>query len=462
MLLTEAVVSHTLGLRYEDLPGSVVGAVKRTILDTLAVTIAGSSAEGIGPLVELIHAWGGRKESAIRVYGGKVPAPMAALANATMARALDLDDVHEKAVMHSSATIVPSAYVISEYSKSIRDTAINGKDFILAVALGSDLLCRLRLAGPGAPNEGGWASETPGALAVAAMGGRLLGFDEEKVLHALGIAYAQCSGNIQAITEGALTVRLQQGLSAMSGILSLMLADKGFTGVKKVFEGKHGYYALYMKGKYTPEALTEELGARFEVTNISTKFYPSCKYTHTAIYGALQLAKMHAIKPEEIEKITVTTTSYGYNVCGGERKIVPQTVPDAQFSFYYTVAAALVHGRVFIDDFTEEAIRNERVLSVARKVEVIEDPQKQKSESVLSPIDIEIVTKDGSRYKKSVDLVKGHPDSPIDFGDLAEKLTDCVPFSARDLPNMDTSAFIDCIKHLEESDDVTETLNYLN
>lgn len=307
MPLINDLALNAMRLRYEDLPESVIQAVKRSVLDTLAVTVAGSSADGVESLVSLIKGWGGTGESTILVYGGKVPAFTAALANSTMARARDLDDVHEPAAMHLSAAIVPSAFVISEYSRSIRNRLINGKDFIVAIALGSDFLCRLRLAGPGAGDEGGWSSETPAPLAVAMMGGKILGFDEEKICNSLGIAYAKCSGNIQAHIEGALTVRLQQGFGSMSGVLAVILADKGLTGAKDILEGKHGYYSLYMRGNYNPEALTKDIGKRFEISNVSIKPYPSCKYTHTAICGALQLAEENTIPPNDIRKVTITT-----------------------------------------------------------------------------------------------------------------------------------------------------------
>jgi 2-methylcitrate dehydratase PrpD len=461
MSIIDDLVHNALKLKFEDIPASVVEAVKMSVLDTLAVSIAGSSADGTEALVNLIKRMGGRKESTIFVYGLKVPAVTAALVNATMARARDLDDVHETAAMHLSATIVPSALAICEYSHENHKKAITGKDFITAIALGSDFLCRLRLAGPGGANEGGWSSETPAPLAVALMGSKMLGFDKEKILNSLGIAYAQCSGNIQAHSEGALTVRLQQGLGSMSGILSLLLADEGLTGARDVLEGKYGYYALYMRGRYNSDILIKDLGSRFEITNVSRKYYPCCKFTHTAIYGASQLAEENNLSTDDIKRVLITTSPYGYVLCGGEKKIIPQTVPDAQFSYYYTVAVVLHKKNVFIDDFSGEAIKNDKVLSMARRIEVISDPEKDKIKSVLSPIDILIETKDGRSYKKSVESVKGHPNNPMSFDDLFKKLEDCSVFSARPLSKLKINKIKELIEHLEKIDNVTTIMKYL-
>jgi 2-methylcitrate dehydratase PrpD len=461
MSVTHELVSHALKLKYEELPKPVIEAAKRSILDTLAVTVAGSSADGVEPLVELIKDWGGKSESTILVYGGKAPAFTVALANSTMARARDLDDVHEPAAMHLSASIVPAAFAISEYSRMAKNRAVSGKDLIVAIALGCDFLGRLRLAGPGAIAERGWSSETPAPLAVAMMGSKLLGFDEEKMLNALGIAYAKCAGNIQAHTEGALTVRLQQGFGSMSGVLSAVLAERGLTGPKDMLEGEYGYYPLYMNGHFTPEVLVGDLGQRFELTNVSIKPYPSCKYTHTAIYGALRLAEENKIRPEDVKKVTIRVKSHGYILCGEERKKAPQTVPDAQFSYYYTVGTAFVKGKVFIEDFTEDAIKNEEVLSMAQKVEVVVDPEKDKLESALSPVDIDVETKDRRHYKKSVESVKGHPHDPMSFGELTQKIKDCAAFSARPLSKESVSKVSQLVENLEEIDDVTMIVNYL-
>jgi len=455
------IVHHALNLKYDDLSKSVVDAVKRSVIDTLAVTIAGSSALGVEALAKLIKRWGGRKESTILVYGGKVPAFAAALANSTMARALDLDDVHEPAAMHLSAAIVPSAFVISEYSKSIKAKAISGKDFIAAIALGSDLLCRLRLAGPGAANEGGWSSETPAPLAVAIMGSRILGFDEEQMLNSMGIAYSQCSGNIQAHTEGVLTVRLQQGFGSMHGVLSVVLAEEGFTGAKDILDGVYGYYSLYMRGECNHNILAKNLGTVFEITNVSIKPYPCCKYTHKAIAGAIQLAEENTINPDSIERIVIKTNSHGYSLCGEISKQVPKNVPDAQFSYYYTTAVAFVKRKVFIDDFTETAIRNDEVLTLAGKITVYIDPDKDKMPGVLCPIDIEIQTKDGSRFYKSVETVIGQPENPMSFSDLSKRLQECTAFSAMPLAHDSVNQIMMMIEHLEEVDDVTGILKWV-
>ncbi|MBN2437890.1 MAG: MmgE/PrpD family protein [Deltaproteobacteria bacterium] len=455
MGIIDDIVVHTLETNFQRLPCFVVEQVKKSILDTIAVTIAGSSTDLTESLVNLVKSWGGREESSLLVFGGRIPASTAAMVNATLARARDLDDVHESAPMHVGAAVIPGGFAFAEYSKRILGKEITGKDFITAVTLGADFLCRLRLAGPGAANEGGWASETPVPLAVAMTGAKMFGCSYKKMLDCLGIAYAQCSGNIQAHTEGALTVRLQEGFATMSGVLSVMLAQEGFTGAKDSLEGKFGYYNLYMKGEYRPDVFREGLGTRYEISNVSVKPYPCCKYTHTAIFGALRLAEDNRVDWKTVKRVTIVIDKHGSNLCGGERKRTPQSVPEAQFSYYYTVASALVKGRVFIDNFTEEAIRDEDVLSMAKKIELCIDSDRDGTKEALCPVDISIETENGCRYSLNVATVKGHPDNPMSFDDVIKKLWECTAFSARPLAKGKIHQMIQSVRYMEEIDDVS-------
>ncbi|MFH0914795.1 MAG: MmgE/PrpD family protein [Chloroflexota bacterium] len=452
------MVRHVLKTRYGDLPQNVVERTKGAIIDTLGIAIAGSPAPGCPELVGLVKDWGGKPESTILAYGGKVPAPEAALANSTMARALDFADVHEggdgKGVGgFLSATIIPASFAVAEYSKK----SVTGKDFILATTLGSDLSCRLRMA----MTPHGWLAETFNPLGTAAAAGKLLGFDEEKMINGMGIAYAQCAGNMQAHTDGALTIRLQQGLAGRAGVFAAILAERGFTGAKNVLQGVYGLYPLYCRDEYDPAMVTDKLGEVFEVVNISGKPYPCCRQAHGAIYGTLEILREHGLKPGEVAEVTVTVGTTAYKrVADGEQKYKPRSVVDAQFSLPYTVATALLKGDVFIADFTEEAIKNQQTLGFARRVKVRLDPELDKL-SEIPPNSVEITTRDGKRYSKYVEYVKGHPKNPMSMAEYIDKFRKCVPFSAKPIPEGNVMKVIEMAERLEEVADVTEIVKQL-
>ena len=122
-------------IRYEDLPRDVVEATKKEILDLLGVMVGGFSQPGVKELYEIVTDWGGKEESSIIASSRKVPAPNAAHVNATMAHALDYDDVHESALMHPGITIIPTCLAIGE-----RKGRLTGREFIACTALGVDMM----------------------------------------------------------------------------------------------------------------------------------------------------------------------------------------------------------------------------------------------------------------------------------------------------------------------------------
>src|SRR3954471_2263634 len=92
-----ALATHATSTGYDALPAATVAATKRDILDTFGCILGGSGAPGIDALFEMVDHWGGREESGVILRGRRLPAPQAALLNASMGHALDFDDTHDTA-----------------------------------------------------------------------------------------------------------------------------------------------------------------------------------------------------------------------------------------------------------------------------------------------------------------------------------------------------------------------------
>jgi 2-methylcitrate dehydratase PrpD len=292
--------------RYEDLPSDVVDATKKEILDLLGVALGGASQPGAAQVCALVKEWGGKEESSVIGSKQKIPAPNAAQANATMAHALDFDDVHEAAVMHPGIASIPVVLAVGEAEGNL-----SGKEVITSTALGVDMMCRLALATtPGrSPIELGWhLTSLFGFMGAAATAARTMRLDEEKVVDAIGIGYHQCAGNGQCVKDGALTKRLGPGFAVRGGITAALMAKAGVTGAKNALEGEWGFYKQYMHGDYSREILTAELGKRFEGVNVAIKPYPCCRGIHPAIDAALALAIGEDIRSKDIREIVLSVT----------------------------------------------------------------------------------------------------------------------------------------------------------
>lgn len=454
MSATDELVSYTETLRYEDLPLQAVEAVKTHVLDTFSAIIAGSAAEGPKNLVKLVKEWGGRAEGTIFVYGDKVPLPHAAWVNASMSRGFDFESLVGGGATHVPGSIVPAAFAISEYSQAFKNKVINGRDLIVAIALGIDLNWRLRVAGIGGSTVmgGGWLAETFSPPAIAALGGKLLGFDREKIANAMGVGYNQCCGHYGATVGegGGLMAQISQGLGTKAGVLSVLLADRGFTAFKEVIDGRWGLYRMYANGKYDPHILVGGLGKRFEQLNPNIKRYPGCGATQAPVYAALELAREHNIRAEDVAKVRVRVAEVPYRLVG-ENKGKPLTPSDALWNNRYSTAVALVKGKIFVDDFNEEAIRNPQVLELLQRVEVELD----KSLTQTGGLEIEIKTRDGKAYQKKGQIMP----PPMSRAEIVEKFKSCNRFSVKPLPEKSVESFIQMVNKLEDVDNVTRIIS---
>ncbi len=234
MDLTDALADHVVRTRFEDLPQEIVEKAKLFTLDSLGLAVAGSRAPGVPQVAELMAEMDGKPEATVLYFGHRLPVMDAAFVNSTMIDALDFDDIHEEAVVHPSCLMVPVALAIAEQGHPV-----HGRDLITAMALGTDISCRLGLAlisGAGFIRTG-----ICGIYGAAATAAKLRNCTKEETVNAMGIAFSQAAGNLQAVVDGALVKRMQPGFMVRSGIFSVLLAERGISGPAGTMEGKYGY-----------------------------------------------------------------------------------------------------------------------------------------------------------------------------------------------------------------------------
>ena len=454
------LVRNLIKIRYEDIPPEVLDATKKGILDTFAAMLAGTSAQGCPEVVAQALEWGGKEESTVFHYGKKVPAFLAALANGMMARAVDFDDVFEPGTMHASASIIPAVLAAGEMQG-----ALSGRQFLAAVTLGIDMICRM-----------GRTNRIPSGLSgmnvtfqyacfgCAGVVGRVLGLDEEKMVHAMGLAYSQTAGNSQNLLEGTLATRFSQGLAAQAGVYAAVFARRGITAAREVLEGKFGYYPVYQRGEYDVRSLLDGLGERFEGVNVTLKKYPCCMHSHAAIDALLDISDEQGLNCDDVDRVTVKINQQGFNfVCLPlEKTRLPRSIPEAQFSLPYAAATALVKRKVFLDNFTEEQIRNPRVLQVAQRVDCLVDPELDKRyPASVTPAIVEVRTKKGKIFSRRVVERRGSPTNPLTMEEIEEKFRQCTRFARNPLPEDRIEEILLFLRGMEDQDDVTRILSLL-
>jgi len=438
-----------VGTNYEDLPSNAVDYAKHCILDTLGVIIGGSSMEGIPAVVGLVKETGGKPESVIPFYGGKVPAPQAGLAIGPMSRAMDFGDVHEEAG-HCSEYTVSTLLAAT----GLKDK-VTGKEFITAFVVGQEVLIRIGIAfkvvSRGLPTGRSCGHSIFGSVAAA---GKLLGLSLEELENAQGIARKMTQPHAMHLPV-SLMIRVEHGLNSQDAINACLLTERGITGPRQeVLLGPAGYLA-FAEWETDPDALTKGLGEEWEMAATMMKPYTSCKATHTTIYGILEQMKEHNFKAEDIASIDVDESSTNWSiVCiPKELKWNPQTAPECQFSMPYTLAIAAYCGDVFLDAYTPQAMSRQDVRELMTRISARED-----SSLPLRAARINTALKDGRKCSGEYLYVKGHPRNPFTEPELIDKFKKCVPYSAFKLSDAVVDSVINAALNLEEVDDVVSAL----
>jgi 2-methylcitrate dehydratase PrpD len=437
-----------------SLPKPVQDAVRANLFDTLVCAVAGSSAPGVAEVRGLVGEWGGTPQASVLVFGERLPAHHAAWLNGTMAHARDYDDTHDAAVLHAGVSVIPAALAAAELRGGIA-----GSELIAAVAAGLETICRLGVATRLPVIESGFIyTGLLGHFGATVAASRALGLDEAQTVNALGIDYSMVAGNHQVTRDAALTKRMQPGFSAMSAVIAVQLARRGIRGAQATFEGIDGFFRVYLRDQVDRVKVREGLGERFELTQLSYKPYPCCRFNHTAIEAALRLREALGGRVDKIKSIRVGLNHQAYQaVCTPEAiRYSPRTVVQAQFSIPYTVAAAMIDGQVGLSHFTDRLAERGDIIAFAQKVQPRVDAQiEARYGRSISPAEVEVELADGRVLREWVELPLGHPDRPMSPADFDRKAADCFRVSAQAMDSGSLSHLRQCIDQLHQLPDAT-------
>lgn len=447
------LADYASSLQLSQLPASAIRATKLDIFDTLATTMAGTTAPGVGELLDLLAEWGGKEQATVLVHGKRVLAHDAAWVNATMAHATDFDDTHDVAMLHAGVTVIPAALAAAELVGGV-----GGDELLVGITAGLDVVCRLGLASNIGIVESGFIfTQLLGTFGATLAAGRVMGLSSAEMVDALGIAYSQTAGNYQVIRDSALTKRMQPGFAARAAVISVQMAKKGIRGTQNTFQGVDGFYRVYLRDRYNPEVVTAGLGSRFEHENLSFKPYPCMRPLHVPIDAALAARRQWQLRPDQIHRVEVRFNEHTYSAgCTPvEAKQAPRTPIDAQFSIPYVIAAALAHGRVGLTDFTWAGVARQEVLDLAAKVHGVVDEELERGwRARVCPVVIRVDTTDGQRLELRVD--QAHEMNQAEF---ADKLADCISASGRPMRHGTAANITSLVDRLESLSDISELVD---
>lgn len=444
---SEALCGFAARLRFADLTDAVVTKAKVHLLDTLGAALASSSLPFASVTLAGVKRLSGT--GACTVFGSRaaLPPPWAALVNGVLAHGIDLDDTHLGSVVHVSCSVAPACLAVAEAR------GVSGEELLTGLVLGLETAIRVGLVAPGAFHERGFhPTGLCGVFASALATGVLQRLDAARLTDALGLAGSMAAGSLEFLSDGTWAKRLHAGWAAHGGIVAAELAAAGFRGPRGVFDGRFGLYRSHLgDGSWDVEALTRDLGRRWEVLDIALKPYPCCHFNHAFIDCAAQLQERASFKTDEIARIECFVPAAAMPVVcePPQTKRAPQSDYDAKFSLPYALASQLLRGHVDIDDFNEAAIREAAVLELAARVECVAEPTPEFPRRF--PGRLRITLRDGRILEHYEAINRGSAERPLDSAAVREKF---LRNAARALPVAQAHSLMDAVDGLEKMREV--------
>lgn len=400
--LDTARLPTTLRTKCEALLIDVVGlAVTARNEDYVRAALA--ACEDDGPCTAIGHA-------------RTLTAAGAAIVNGTAMHGEDFDDTFEGGPVHAGAVIVPA--VLAACERHQRD----GGAALLGIAVGVETMCRLATVAPTLTHKAGFhPTAVFGTMGAAAGVGAALKLNAKQLVDALGTAASMASGIIEYLAEGAWTKRLHAGWSAQAGLQAALLGRAGFSGPRTVFEGVHGLFHAFAhttKGDYA--ALTETFGDRWVTDTLAFKPYPCGTMTHPYIDCARRLAARGIRADDVVEMVCDVGEGTVHRLWEPlAAKQNPANGYAGKFSTPYCIAAGFVRGNVGLGDFTDAAVREQKVLALAHKVRYRIDPKNPYPKNFTGHI--RATLRDGSAVEERQPYMRGGAHEPLTDADIEEK-----------------------------------------
>ncbi len=449
---TRALAEFAAELTYDKIPPSVIKHIKLCLLDTFGCGLFGSTLPWAKVVADFVHELGGKKETTVWGHPFKVSAPNAALSNGTMVHSFELDDLHKTSIVHPGAIAVSPALAMAEHIGGC-----TGKEFLTAVIAGYEVAIRVGMSvGTSHLRRGFHPTGNHGVFGAGASAGRILKLNAEKMIHDLGISGTQAAG-LMAAQYSAMVKRMHAGRAAQSGVYGALLAQKGLTGITNILEAEYGGYCKTMADVFDMDKLTVGLGERFETARVGFKPYSAGGSTHTAHEGVKFIMESNNLTPEMIDKITIHSTTATYHHTSWEYK--PEGVTAAQMNMHYVVAVTVLEGAIFVDQFTNEKMKDPKIIEYSRKVEVIPDSDLDKlGEEFRHTIIAEVKTKDAKTFTSRVETAKGSDKRPMQTEEVVDKYR---ILAGKILSQERVSELMDMVQNLESVSDVRKLAGLL-
>jgi 2-methylcitrate dehydratase PrpD len=438
---TRILATHMSELSLDGVPRHIRHEAKRLILDTLGCLVAGVDCE-IGSVANKMAAWfGAQPQATIAGTAGRGSLIGAIYANARTANALDFDETFPVGA-HFGAAAVVVALALAE------ERGLSGADMLLATIAGYEFAGRVAShIGPVVQVDAGrvtgfpdvWGVAAPVVIAAAAAAAKASRYQPPLFLQAIGLAGSNAPLPIGAQWSSAVDLPnckyCDAGWCAVTGTVAALSAKEGSRGFTALLDGDRGLARMYGVANADAGLLTDDLGRRFMLEDITYKPWPTCRFTHYALTALAELMEREAVDIEAIREVVIETGPLAASARFTNPE--PMTFASQQFSYPHMTAMLLLGvppGPAWFDDkhATDPAVR-----MLKAKTRIVQHPRASgfadafvRNQIRTMPGGVTLVMSDGCTHRYDSDYARGDPwDTQTRFGDaeIMEKFAALVP-----------------------------------
>ena len=403
----EELARFTAETSWDTIPAGVRAHARLVLLDTVGVMLAGSLQPEVAGARARLTSTGGRGATVCAPGWPTTDPRTAALLNGMAGRSIELCEGHRYVSCQAAVQVLPTVLASAECLER------SGKETLAALILGYDVAARVAAGLTARPlaHQNGQAP----LLGAVAAGARLRGATAAETSLALRIgAILVLTPAYTNAVAGATALNVVGGMSGLAGTLAPELALAGVAARADAVEEAFGQ----MVGDgFRPEAVTEALGDRWEITRNYFRLRACCNPTYAALDAIEAILTELRPRPEHIERIEVATYRFAANM----REPDPANYFAAKYSLPHAAAALVLRGTAGYHAFTDETVRDPAVAAFRRRVTVHEDPELNAQVPRLKPARVTMTFTDGRRVTRLCESARGDFQDPYGEDEVRAK-----------------------------------------
>lgn len=389
----------------EQITGTLLREVKRCFINLISVCVYSARDPSLDILLDVFRDEGAKPQATVVGAGLRTSVQNAAMANGYLGHLEDYDDTHFPTVIHPSSPVIPAALAVGEYLGS------SGQEVLAASALGMEVCLRIGMAVHPAHYNAGWhITGTCGVFGSVAAAGRLLGLDAGQMVQAMGIAGTQASGVREVF--GSMAKPLHPGRAAQTGVLSALLAKRGFTGSPTILEGRRGFPAV-ASTSYDLTKATAGLGEDWEIHMNALKPYSCGVVNHCLIDAMVALRNKDGVTPQAVHSITARVHPLVLELVDRQQ---PKIGLESKFSFQHSMAVGLVDGAAHPAQYTDQKAADSVIVALRDRISATVDEAMAEDSTQVT-----LTLNDGRSYTHDVAHATGAPENPMTDAQLDAK-----------------------------------------